>query len=1219
MYILFDTMRPTQTFAQRYLLQTELGTGAFGRTWLAQDLLRGKQNCAVKVWHDVKQAKQLKQEAQLLQQLYHPHVVEVLDWGHDEANTPYLVTEYIDGKGLISTASKLSDTALWDLIGQLCRGLSYIHAQGVVHGDLKPDNILITAKTKQVKLIDFGLATLTKNQQKASAGTLTYMAPEVVAQGKRSKKSDLYALGLIIYQLLYKGQLPFALSTSAILNFHHDNQLDLSGLSRHPWRDTLSTLLQSLLHKQPSKRPQDALEILTTLNKKEKLKLAVHREAVISTEENIFFQDVSTYLQSTAASLAVHNASTPQSFLTAEAKRIEKYLGLSKNLKTPAAQDLRAQLHEAQARILIQQGKYTAALKIKNTAPRVQNVLGLAEIYLNQYKAANKRLKYIQKNAQHKVDQARALNYLGIAAYNQSRFKEAAQLFQQSQRDMKSCKETAGIVSNAMNLGAIAQQQGEIIQALKYYKAALSAAESLQNTYLLTILLANLANLYLQLGALKEADKYLQRTEDLSGSLHFTFIQGYTQLLQADRAQWQEDFKAADQHLTQAITHFIAGKLTSYEGLAWAHYAENAWLQQDWPQLKIRLNQAKKQVGPKALPDTRFRVSWLQIMLELQTKAIPAQAPKTLVDLQKKAHGKRQQFAAASALATWALKSQDHATATNCLQQLQDIYTSDCEAIPLNHREELAQSPRYRALWDLQKQLKQHSGADHNTLKELVRINQRLANQQQTQELYPTILDAAIDLTQAERGFLITPKNKSSRKQDWEVQCARAFKKQELPGGSDLLSQTIIKRLVRAKQAIIIQDAMDAKGLAKFESVQNLKLRSIMATPIVAHGEWLGILYVDHCKTGALFQETDLELLKALADQSAIALHQTQLYTAALTQQAELSAAHQRVSELNQQLQEALAKESDRAERIEQELRKAQAVGSIIARSPIMQRLIQQLPSHAQQRHALVLTGEVGTGKDLLVKELHQQSSSSHLSSKLAQQFPAWRQEAPQTGLMDQLFEHMQGGTLYIDGIEDLALPYQRDLLAWLRYLEKNPDHNTFVILSSRMGLKEGRERGLLSLELNRFLSGRELKLPALRDRKEDINPLAHHFLKELRQQEGMNRRINRRALALFHDYDWPGNVRELKLEVERAALSSQGAINPNHLSPHLLETSGYIPGLAKRDSADIQDKRAQFERDLIMQALEKTGWNKARAAKQLGLSRAMLYIKIKKYEIPLQ
>jgi DNA-binding NtrC family response regulator len=261
----------------------------------------------------------------------------------------------------------------------------------------------------------------------------------------------------------------------------------------------------------------------------------------------------------------------------------------------------------------------------------------------------------------------------------------------------------------------------------------------------------------------------------------------------------------------------------------------------------------------------------------------------------------------------------------------------------------------------------------------------------------------------------------------------------------------------------------------------------------------------------------------------------------------------------------------------------------------------------------VLLIGEAGVGKGFVAKLLHQEAGAGPFRHEPALNLPRQKSSPEGTEALARLFQDARGGTLYVDEIADLPLPFQRELAKRLA------DDSVFVVLSTRTDPKEALKKETLAPELSRALTGSEVRIPPLRERKEDVGPLVSHFLRELSTTQNLHRGIKKAAMGILHEYDWPGNVRELKLEVGRAALASQNAISPTDLSPNVLGQSGFVPGVPKKEAVDLHEKRAQFERETILRVLEGTGWNKMRAAKKLGLSRAMLYVKLKKYKIPLR
>ncbi len=206
-----------------------IGTGSMGQVYLARSLHTQKevaikiltsQNCTTLL-------KRFDQEAHILASLRHENIVSILDSGHLPDTTPFIVMEYIHGESLetyLAIHHNLSWQHCVDLMLPVARGLRALHAKGFVHRDLKPDNILITSnEPQQVKLVDFGVARNTnKNASLAitRAGTLigtpAYMSPEQLFGDEASCRSDVYAFGVIFYELL-TGQLPHSADSIQML------------------------------------------------------------------------------------------------------------------------------------------------------------------------------------------------------------------------------------------------------------------------------------------------------------------------------------------------------------------------------------------------------------------------------------------------------------------------------------------------------------------------------------------------------------------------------------------------------------------------------------------------------------------------------------------------------------------------------------------------------------------------------------------------------------------------------------------------------------------------------------------------------------------------------------------------------------------------------------------------------------------------------------------
>ena len=197
-----------------YRLLRELGRGAFAEVYLAEHLYL-ERLAAIKVLYvrmDHETQEQFQREARTIAHLQHPHIVQVLEFGIDE-QTPYLVMEYTPGGTLRSQhpkGTRLPVEQIVTYVKQIASALDYAHQQRVIHRDVKPDNVLVTAAGKIV-LSDFGLAIVQRSLQSVStqpfAGTPLYVAPEQIQQHPCAA-SDQYALGIMVYEWL-TGEPPF--------------------------------------------------------------------------------------------------------------------------------------------------------------------------------------------------------------------------------------------------------------------------------------------------------------------------------------------------------------------------------------------------------------------------------------------------------------------------------------------------------------------------------------------------------------------------------------------------------------------------------------------------------------------------------------------------------------------------------------------------------------------------------------------------------------------------------------------------------------------------------------------------------------------------------------------------------------------------------------------------------------------------------------------------
>ncbi|MGH7742119.1 MAG: serine/threonine-protein kinase, partial [Candidatus Eiseniibacteriota bacterium] len=253
----------------RYELREELGRGAFGAVFRAHDSVL-KRDVAIKmidsgVLDDEARARLLR-EAQAAAALNHPHIVAIYDSGEDRGR-PFLVMELVTGGNLRETGP-LSLTQLRDIAIELCDALAHAHAHGVVHRDLKPENVLI-AEGPSAKLTDLGIAFSTRSTRLTSDGTIlgtaSYLAPEQALGIEVDGRTDLYALGVMLYERA-AGRLPFqAEDPLAVISQHLHAPVVPPRTFRADLPPALEGIILRLLAKSPADRFASAAEVAEAL------------------------------------------------------------------------------------------------------------------------------------------------------------------------------------------------------------------------------------------------------------------------------------------------------------------------------------------------------------------------------------------------------------------------------------------------------------------------------------------------------------------------------------------------------------------------------------------------------------------------------------------------------------------------------------------------------------------------------------------------------------------------------------------------------------------------------------------------------------------------------------------------------------------------------------------------------------------------------------------
>ena len=333
------------------------------------------------------------------------------------------------------------------------------------------------------------------------------------------------------------------------------------------------------------------------------------------------------------------------------------------------------------------------------------------------------------------------------------------------------------------------------------------------------------------------------------------------------------------------------------------------------------------------------------------------------------------------------------------------------------------------------------------------------------------------------------------------------------------------------------------------------------------------------------------------------------------------------------------------ARQLRERLRLSQGLGAMIGRSAEMEKIYRILSKVALSTHPVLILGESGTGKELVARTIHAfgpNASKPFLPVDCGSLVPTLMEselfgyvKGAFTGAnrsKDGLLVSAEDGTVFLDEIGELSLDLQVKLLRALQEKEVRPVGATHripirarVVAATNRDLAAMVEKGAFRKDLFYRLNVVNLRLPALRDRREDIPLLAAHFLDRISRELGRNFTLSDEALRTMMRHDWPGNVRELENSVERACALSSGPVLhlgdlPTQLQQQGLEArSAAASGgeEARGDGAPEVKALAELEREAILGAIRTLNGDKLQAAKLLGIGKTTLYRKLKEYGVP--
>jgi len=427
----------------------------------------------------------------------------------------------------------------------------------------------------------------------------------------------------------------------------------------------------------------------------------------------------------------------------------------------------------------------------------------------------------------------------------------------------------------------------------------------------------------------------------------------------------------------------------------------------------------------------------------------------------------------------------------------------------------------------------------------------------------------------------------------------------------------IAGEVLRTGRALRVDDvATDPRFYPAVDRRTGAKTRSLLAVPLHSRQGAIGVVQVINRHGGGPFDDADLAFLEALSGSVAIAIENARLY-------ARVKASEDRLRAQVGALRRDLAGRGGASE--------------LVGESPAMLEVFRLMESAAASPIAVLVEGETGTGKELVARGIHARSARADApfvavnctalpEALLESELFGHRRGSFTGAVADQvgLFEAAAGGTVLLDEIGDMPAAMQMKLLRVLQDGEVVPlgDRrprriDARVISATNRDLLDAVERGAFRADLYYRLSAFPIRLPPLRERREDVPLLAARFLEAAAGRHAKAvAGFTPAALELLTRADWPGNVRQLENEIERAvALARPGeAITPAHLSPRLqAPEADPVPGPFP-SGPELRAARAAFEARHIAAVLRQHGGNVTRSAEALGLSRFMLQRKMKEY-----
>ena len=432
------------------------------------------------------------------------------------------------------------------------------------------------------------------------------------------------------------------------------------------------------------------------------------------------------------------------------------------------------------------------------------------------------------------------------------------------------------------------------------------------------------------------------------------------------------------------------------------------------------------------------------------------------------------------------------------------------------------------------------------------------------------------------------------------------------------ITRSVFRKVLSERAAVLAADAPQDVG--QTESLLGAQIRSTLGVPLWRGEEILGVLQMDNRESAGVFTPADLEMVAVLAHNASLAVANARLVR-------RLRAAEDRLKKEN-----AFLKSREETRRTGGRTGQQEIIGQ----STAMRAVNVQLDKVVDTRVTVLIEGETGVGKELVAAAVHYRSrrrdklfvsqNCAAMPENLLESELFGHKKGSFTGAHEDkkgLFEIADGGTLFLDEVTEMPVSLQSKLLRALQEGEIRPIGatqerrvNVRIVAATNRNLEKEVEAGRFREDLYYRLKVFPLRVPPLRERRDDIPLLAQYFLTRYSTELGKpSGGFSQQAMELLQGYDWPGNVRELQNEVQRLVIQVDpgGFVTPDLLSPRVRQVEGMIERV-RPTKGTLKEMMDQLERWLLIEALREHANNKTKAAVALGITREGLHKQLRSF-----